>query len=227
MIAVGYGLRPGERRMLSGLRGVTVIQKSPNAQLPPARRLHDFGDVVAQLPPRTPVAWWDAADVIFQGKLDPLWRLTQQHPQQLLAVREPTAYPDNPAVESWCLSIRDSKMRDRAFSLLASNPFLNRGFGAGTAAALLHYFRTADQLRQSRALLGSTDWGDQAALNLYCHQDHARWHEISETWNFCVHDRPRGSVRVTSDGQVSSENVGRICAVHGNAQSLRKLVLRP
>ncbi|APZ94016.1 glycosyltransferase [Fuerstiella marisgermanici] len=227
VIVVGYGLYPGENRMLCGLPGVTVIRRTQNGQLPPVRRLHDFGDIVEQLPPQTPVAWWDASDVLFQGRLDPLWQLTQDHPNQLLAVREPTRYPQNPAVENWCLSIHDPQKREQAFSLLTSNPYLNSGFGAGTASALLQYFRTANRLKHSRDLLGSTDWGDQTALNLYCHQDRSRWQEVSPTWNFCVHDRPRGSVRVTSDGRVQSSEAGSICAVHGNAKSLRKLALRP
>ena len=227
VIVVGYGLRPSEVRILNSQPNVQVVCKSHNGQMAPIRRLHDFGDVVARLPDHTPVAYWDAADVIFQGCLNPLWELTQQHPDKLLAVREPLGYPENPAVGAWCSSISHPQKRAQAFDLVSSNPFLNSGFGAGTASAMLRYFRTADRLRNSSDTQGTTDWGDQLAMNLYCHQDSSRWQEVADTWNFCVLDRPRGSVSVSGEGIISCRSGKSICAVHGNGKSLRQLAIRP
>jgi lipopolysaccharide biosynthesis glycosyltransferase len=193
--------------------------------MPPIRRLLDFQGFVAGLPPETPVAYWDAADVYFQGSLSPLWRLVQDNPDRLLAVREPVGYPRNRAVAKWSHSIRDPFWRQRAFELLKVGPFLNSGFAAGTARVMLAYLGEAHRLRHSRELTGTTDWGDQMALNLYCHLDPDRWIEIDEGWNFCAHDRPRGDVHVEPDGRVVSRRGTNIHVTHGNAHSLRKLEL--
>ena len=224
VVAVGYGLRSSEVRMLSRLPNVRIIDRPHNGQMPPVRRLRDFGDVVEELPKQTPVAYWDAADVVFQGRLDPLWELTQSHPSQLLAVREPLGYPHNPAVHAWCTSISNAAKRREAFDLVFPSPFLNSGFGSGTAATMLRYFRTADRIRNSSDVMGTTDWGDQLAMNLYCHREADRWKEVSATWNFCVLDRLH--VRVARDGTILCDSQTPIC-VHGNGQSLPQLAIRP
>jgi len=193
--------------------------------MPPVRRLQDFAEIVASLDPATPVAYWDASDVIFQSSLAPLWQLTQQFDGKLLAVREPKGYPHNAAIVGWTQSIDNPHHSRRAFELFSTRPFLNSGFGAGTAAAMHAYFTEAARLRSSVELSGTTDWGDQSAMNLYCHSDNNRWQEIPQGWNFCVHDRPRGEVHVTSDGRVVSGNQTQITAVHGNARSLRQLAI--
>lgn len=226
VVAVGYGLRPGEVRKLSNLPQVRLIHKPHNGQMPPIRRLRDFGDIVMALPKRTPVAYWDAADVVFQGSLDPLWNLIQRHPDRLLAVREPFGYPQNPAVQAWCASISDLSKAHQAFDLVSANPFLNSGFGGGTAAAMLHYFRAADRIRNSNDVSGTTDWGDQLAMNLYCHRNPACWKEVPETWNFCMLDRPPGAIRISSDGAISCHRETPTC-VHGNGKSLPQLAIRP
>lgn len=227
VIVVGYGLRPSEVRRLNAQPNVNVVSRSYNGQMAPVRRLRDFGDIVTGLPAQTPVAYWDASDVIFQGHLEPLWKLTAEHPDKLLAVREPVGYPENPAASAWCSSITDTQKRSQAFDLIASNPFLNSGFGAGTASSLAKYFRTADRIRCSSDLRGTTDWGDQMAMNLYCHQDSSRWQEVSDTWNFCMMDRPRGAANISSAGIISCRSGRPICAVHGNGKSLRQLAIRP
>src|SRR6185436_19359803 len=124
-------------------------------------------------------------------------------PQQLLAAREPRGYPSNPAVRAWSLTITDRHHRENAFRLLQRYPFLNSGFAAGTARTVAQYLAEADRLRHSPELIGTRDWGDQMALNLYCHSDPTRWFEVSDGWNYCVHDRARGEVRIRQ-GQLFS-----------------------
>ncbi len=225
VIVVGYGLYPSERRLLSGSSGVHVMNRPVNGQMPPVRRLHDFGEIVSQLPPQTPVAYWDAGDVVFQDRLEPLWRLTRQYPDKLLAVREPKGFPHNQAIFGWTLSIRHPAKRRRAFELFRSRPFLNSGFAAGTAAAMGRYFREANRLRHSADLRGTSDWGDQSALNLYCHSDQDRWQEIPEGWNYCVHDRGFREVQCLPSGRFVSSRNTPIHVVHGNARSLAKLAI--
>lgn len=226
VVAIGYGLRPTETRILNRQQNVQVVDKPYTGQMAPIRRLRDFGDVVAQLPEHTPVAYWDAADVRFQNRLDPLWALANRHAGKLLAVREPLGYPENKAASEWSLSISDPQKRAVAFNLIASNPFLNSGFGAGTAAAMLRYFRTADHIRNSSDLQGTSDWGDQMAMNLYCHQDQTRWQEIPDTWNFCMRFRAQGSFSLSGEGLISCGSGKPVCAVHANGKSLRQLAIR-
>ena len=225
VIVVGFGLYPSEIGVLSNTVGVRVVPKAVNGQMAPVRRLRDFHEIVSDMEPATPVAYWDASDVIFQGNLGPLWKLTQDYPDKLLAVREPRGYPDNAAIVGWTRSISDQQMSQRAFELFAMHPFLNSGFGAGTAAALRNYFAEATRLRSSDELRGTSDWGDQTAMNLYCHSDTSRWHEIPQSWNYCVHDRPDGEVHVTPDGRIVDRSQTPIHVVHGNARSLVKLAL--
>lgn len=224
VIVVGYGLYRSEIRQIDCLPNVRFIHRSYNGQLPPVRRLVDFRDIVSDLPADTPVAYWDAGDVLFQGRLDSLWQQTRQHPDKILAAREPLGFPHNHAIRGWTRTIENPSMRRRAFELFASNPFLNSGFSAGTARAMSHYFREAVQLR-STSLRGTTDWGDQTALNLYCHSDPSRWAEVSSHWNYCVHDRQRGDVRVRPDGHVVNRSGQLIPVVHGNARSLTQFAI--
>lgn len=220
---VGYGLYPSEASLLARLPQVTVLRLPDSRVMPPVRRLHDFQSIVAQLPPTSPVAYWDAADVFFQGSLQPLWRLVRETPDRILAVREPRGYPHNPAIWSWSLSIRDPACRQRAFELLQQNPFLNSGFAAGTAASLHRYFAEAHRLRTSPELAGTRDWGDQMALNIYCHSDRTRWREVEQGWNFCVHDRRRGEVQFRHGAVIARTPVH---VVHGNAHSFRQRELQ-
>jgi len=221
----GYGLYPSEVRRLEMLPNVAVVNHSSNGVLPPIRRLRDFQPIVASLPPMTPVAYWDAGDVVFQAGLQPLWHLVRKTPDRLLAVREPKGYPHNSAVAAWTLSIDHPAARRRAFDLFAANPFLNSGFAAATARTMLTYLQRGDHMRHSEHLAGTTDWGDQSALNLYCHSNPRAWREISESWNYCVHDRLPGEVVVNADGRLISRRGVPIYVAHGNARSLRKLWL--
>ncbi|MEO8498690.1 MAG: glycosyltransferase, partial [Planctomycetota bacterium] len=223
--AVVYGLYPSELRQLRTCHGVEVVPLPVNGVMPPIRRLTDFQHVIQSWPDDTPVAYWDAGDVVFQSRLEGLWQLARQHRHKLLAVREPRGYPDNAAVTGWTQSIADPLARRSAFELFSQNPFLNSGFAAGTAVAMRRYFKTAARLRDSAALAGTTDWGDQTALNLYCHSNSDGWVEIDEGWNYCLHDRHRGEVVVRPDGRLASRRGTPIYAAHGNARSLYKLEL--
>lgn len=225
--AVAYGLSPSERRVLASQPNVEVWPLAANGIVPAVRRLHDFQTVLGRLSGETPVAYWDAGDVIFQESLAPLWQEVAAHPDKLLAVREPLGHPQNPVVAAWTLSIRDAEARRRAFDLLSTRPFLNSGFAAGTAAAVLHYLREAERLRGGRDLAGSADWGDQTALNLFCHLNPRCWRETEEGWNFCLCRRRREEVAVRADGRFLSRHGTQVRVVHGNARTLTRYVLSP
>jgi hypothetical protein len=191
----------------------------------PVRRLRDFAEATGQLSDDVPVAYWDVADVVFQSSLHPLWAEVVRHPGKLLAVVEPKSYPENGIIPAWSLSIRDPAHRHRAMSLLRRNGFLNSGFAAGTASTMRSYFDAAWRMRHGPELFGTSDWGDQMCLNLYCHEAPARWRAIHEGWNYCVHDRPAGEVRVMPDGIIWSRRIGKVPVVHGNARSLRQFAI--
>ena len=225
--AVTYGLYPSELCVLASQPNVEVWPLPASRILPPVRRLRDFQDVVARLPSETPVAYWDAGDVVFQDSLSALWGEVAAHPDKLFAVREPKGHPHNRAVAAWTLTIRNSAARRRAFGLLSNRPFLNSGFAAGTAATLLDYLREADRLRAGPDLVGSADWGDQTVLNFFCHTNPARWRETEEGWNYCLHDRRAGEVIVGQKGRFLSRRGTPVRVVHGNARSMDRYQMSP
>ena len=223
--AVTYGLRPSEARALDG-PGVEVVALPEGPVVPAIRRLGDFQGVIRDWPALTPVAYWDAGDVRFQDRLGGLWDLVRANPERLLAVREPVGHPENKAVREWTTTIDDPASRSYAFDLLSTSPFLNSGFAAGTASTMLRYLEEAEHLRASSAIRGSLDWGDQTALNLYCHGDPARWHEVPEGWNYCLYQRSRREYRVRTDGRVESTAGVPIHVAHGNGSSFRPFELQ-
>jgi hypothetical protein len=220
VIAVAYGLRPRQLRDLRSLPRVHVVPRRLGFLSPARRRLVDFAEIVARLPAHAPVAYWDAGDVLFQRPLDDLWAQVARHPDRLLAVAEPWRYPGNPAVSDWTLSIADRLAREYAFDLISERPYLNSGFLAGSAGVLLRYFRAADRLLSTPALLGTTDWGDQTALNLYCHSNPGVWREIDEQWNYCLCGRPLDAMTRRGDGVFIDRQGETICVLHGNARTL-------
>ena len=226
VIAVGYGLHPSERQRLQRLPGVSVVARRDNGVLPPIRRLEDFAEIAQSLPDSTPVAYWDAGDVLFQGRLTDLWQTAARHPDRLLVGREPQDWDVNEGMMKWTTSITCPVERQRIVTLFSGRCVLNGGFAAGTAIVMQDYFNEAKRLRSSKQLHGSSDWGDQTALNLYCHAQPSRWKEVGEGWNFCVFGRAAGSVRVDGAGRVSCAGCDDIRVVHGNARSLDKLAIR-
>ena len=219
--AVCYGLFPSQRRMLERLPDVRVLAlPASRRDYPPQRRLQDFQSAIADLDRSTPVAYWDAGDVVFQGRLTDLWKQVRAWPNKLLAAREPVHHPENGSVVDWTLSIRDPNARQRAFDLLSRRPVLNSGFAAATAATMLRYLRRADQLLHSTALEGTADWGDQTALNLYCHTKPEVWQEVEEGWNYCLFGREPGELGVGPDARLISRKGAAIHVIHGNARTL-------
>ena len=223
--AIGYGLRPTEVRSLAAEPGVEVVTIPETRVVPAIRRLSDFQGAIRDWPGRTPVAYWDAGDVRFQGRLGGLWERVRAEPGRLLAVEEPVGHPGNFAVREWTLSIADPASRAYAFGLLSTRPFLNSGFAAGTAETMLRYLEAAAKLRDSAAIRGSKDWGDQTALNLYCHADPDRWRPIPEGWNYCLYQRPGRDYRLGTGGLVESSAGVPIHVVHGNGGSFRPFEL--
>ena len=225
--AVAYGLFPSERARLEAQQGVRVITIPGDGVNPGLRRLKDFQRVVADLPGDAPVAYWDAGDIFFQGSLGPLWDLTAQHSGLLLAVVEPRSYPDNPAIPRWCNHVLDPVARERAFEILSTNVFLNGGFTAGTASAVLDYLRAGERLLDSPALRGVGGWGDQLALNLYCHGNPDRWRAIDPAWNYTLAGRHQSEYTLDPSGKASRHDKGAVHVLHGNAKTLRWLDFSP
>jgi len=222
--AVTYGLYPSEIARLSAMPGVEVHPHRVDGRMAPIRRLEDFAGLTSTFAPQTPIAYWDCADVFFQGSLDPLWEEARRRPDLILAAREPKSYPDNPAIEEWTRTIHDYQARRKAFQLLSQNPFLNSGFVAGLAGPMHSYFQSASRSMSGPDLAGTLDWGDQTALNFYCHSHPHRWHEVEVGWNYCVHDR-YGEIALEMDGRVKSRKGEPVYVVHGNARSFRHLAL--
>ena len=183
--AVTSGLFPSERRSLARMPGVEVIV-APNDGHPARQRLRDFQQAVASWPADTPVAYWDAADVVFQDRIAPLWDLVRAHPDQLLAVTEVIPFRESTTCWMWTETIRDPEARARALDLFRGCRTINSGFAAGTARTMLSYLKEADRLLNSPALQGTGDWGDQTAMNLYCRSNPHAWLEIPSGWNYCL-----------------------------------------
>lgn len=221
---IGYGLQLSERRALARLEGVELIGCRP-AAVPARRRLQDFQAAVAQFAPDTPVAYWDAGDVVFQASLRPLWQRIREYPDKLLAACEPAFHPENRAISQWTRTIIRPDVRRQAFRLLSKCRFLNAGFAAGTARAMLRYLRFGEQLRESGRLAGTANRGDQLVFNLYCHGNPEAWLEVEQSWNFCLFGRdPREVYR--RNGRYFSRKGIPIYVVHGNARTLSRVGFR-
>jgi hypothetical protein len=220
VLAFGYDLYPSEQRALARLRGVELTARASNRVEAAILRLWDFQGALAQLPPQTPVAYWDAGDVIFQDGLSNLWSMVRANPMRLLVVAEPFSHPENEAVGQWTLSIADADARKYAFDLLSTGPFFNSGFAAATAESMLRYLQVGHELRNSQALRGTSDWGDQTAMNLYCHADPARYLAIDDRWNYCLCGRGPKEVQLLTEGRFVRSDGRPISVVHGNARAL-------
>jgi hypothetical protein len=217
--AVVYGLRRSEMTLLAAEPGVEVVALADNGVCPALRRLREFADLIAGWPDDTPVAYYDAGDVLFQGQLEPLWRLVRADAERLLVAAEPLSYPENPVIKTWSDYILDPAARCQAFEIMSSHVFLNSGFAAGTPRSLSRYLREGDRLLKSAALRGVGDWGDQPALNLFCHNHPQSWKAISRVWNYALAGRDPRDYRVGQDGRIELSSGHPIHVVHGNAGS--------
>ena len=221
--AVVYGLHPSERSMLLAA-GVEVVAKPMNGVSSALRRLHDFQEIVAGWPPETPVAYWDAGDVLFQGPLDPLWDLVRAYPDRLLVAREPVGIGESPVIVPWSDHIIDPKVRRETRELLSAMPFINAGFAAGTARALMAYLQEGDRLLKTD-LQGVLHWGDQVAMGHYLHRNPTAWREISDGWNYCIIFRDPWTYRIRPGGRVESLEGTPVHVVHGNGRTLEPWVM--
>ena len=226
VIPLAIGLYASERRRLANETGVEPVFRNENGQTVARRRLRDFSEITSSMPAATPVAYWDAGDIVFQARLQPLWDLVRKHPDKLLAAREPCGYPDNPAVAKWTQSISDPSARCAAQEVVYRNAFLNSGFAAGTAGVLSKYFRTVANWYDSPKLGGSKCWGDQLALNVYCHSHPDAWQEIPESWNYCLCLRDRKTMYRREDGRYIDVRGAAVNVVHGNANTLGAAAVR-
>ena len=57
--------------------GVKPIFRTDSGEHVARRRLREFADITRLLPPATPVAYWDAGDILFQSPLVLLWELVR------------------------------------------------------------------------------------------------------------------------------------------------------
>jgi Glycosyl transferase family 2 len=215
--AVAYDLLPGEHRELAAIRGVEILARPSRGMKPAALRLEHFPEAMAGWPDNTPAAYWDAGDVLFQGRLGPLWEIVRAHPDRILAVREPIAFDQTVVNKDWVESIRDPESRNRLLALFSARPIINGGFVAGTARALRGYFREAVRIRYSEELRGSTGRGDQTTLNVFCHTNPDRWLEVSQGWNYCL---CRRKMRDGAGLRVEGDDRTPVHVVHGNAGTL-------
>ncbi len=221
--AVTYGLSAEERSDLGRLPGIEVV--SPPFDGHPAKlRLRDFQTVIERWPENTPVAYWDAGDTLFQDRLGALWDLARTQPDRLLVARECFEFRESDCCMGWLDTIRDPESRQRAIDLLERRPILNGGFAAGTAKTFLRYLCEAHRYQTDKELLGSTDWGDQTAMNLYCHGEAGPWLEIPRGWNYCLFGLSPQDYRVRPDGRYESLDGLSVHVVHGNASSFGRRI---
>jgi hypothetical protein len=219
--AVTTGLRSSDRSVLARMAGVEVVDV-PDDGHPARQRLRNFQHVVARWPADTPVAYWDAGDVVFQDRIAPLWDLVRANPDRLLAATEVTPFWDGTVIWWWIETIKDPEARARAMALLKGVRTLNSGFAAGTARTMLTYLRAADKLMNSPALHGTTDFGDQTAMNLYCRSNPAAWLEIPSGWNYSLSGLGPRDYRVTPDGRTERFDGEPLHVVHGAGGHLRR-----
>jgi hypothetical protein len=218
--AVTSGLFPSERRRLAQMPGVEVIV-APNDGPPARQRLRDFQQAVASWPPETPVAYWDAGDVVFQDRIAPLWDLVRAHPDQLLVVTEVIPFRESTTCQWWVETIHDLGARARAMELFRDHQTLNAGFAAGTARTMLRYLKAAETLLNSPALHGTGDYGDQTAMNLYCRSNPNTWVEIPSGWNYCLVGRGPKHCWVGPDGRTVRLDGEPLYVAHGAGGTLK------
>jgi hypothetical protein len=221
VVAVTSGLTPSERGRLAQIPGVEVVV-ALNDGHPARRRARDFQKVVECWPAETPVAYWDAGDVVFQDRIAPLWDLVRANPDHLLAVTEVDHYRERTRNWWWVETIQDAEARARAMALFKDCRIINSGFAAGTAGTILRYLKEAGRLMNSPALHGTSDFGDQTAMNLYCRSNPHAWLEIPRGWNYSLCGLSSRDYRVSPDGRTARLDREPLYVVHGSGGNLRR-----
>ncbi len=212
------GPGPASRDFPAGRRGLCRPQRrSPSAstapRLPAGR---------CKLAPGHAGAYWDAADVVFQDRIAPLWDLVRAHPGHLLVVTEVIRCRDSTTCQWWVQTIEDPEARARAVDLFRDCDTINSGLAAGTARTMLRYLKEADGLLNSPALRGTGDWGDQTAMNLYCRSNPHTWLEIPRGWNYCLIGLGPRDYRVSPAGRTERLDGEPLHVVHGAGRTLRR-----
>ena len=216
--AVTSGLYPSEVRRLETTTGVEVVI-APNDGNPARRRPRDFARILADWPEDTPVAYWDAPDILFQRPVAELWDLVRSRPDRLLVASEVLRFGGNEVADFWINTISDPEARRAALALVAGRHVFNSGFAAGTADTMRRCLLEIDRILHSPAIHGSTDWADQTALNLYLYGQPDVWSQVSSTWNYCLVGLRPGDFRVRSDGQIERSDGTLAHVVHGNGKT--------
>lgn len=216
--AVTYGLRDKQVRSLNRLKNVRTHPQPFTVNRICRNRMLGFQLVLRDLGPSTPVAYWDAGDVLFQTALDPVWDIVRDDPELLHVVEEPLAFEENPGQQDWIQSISNPEIRRHVFSLLTGKPVVNGGFIASSAGRLLSYFEAANQLINGD-LLGAGG-GDQVVLNTYRYTFSEQFRIIDETWNYCLVGRSGRHCKVRQGKYIDVLKGREVAVVHGNAGTL-------
>ena len=222
VVAVTYGLARHDIVRLEQF-GVHVVNQ-PNGELSPAiRRLTDFQVALRDVPDDTPVAHWDAADVVFQRKLSPLWRLVEENRHHNLVVTEPTRYGVCRSNTSWVNTIRRPRERQLAQRLLDQQPVVNGGFAAGTAGVFAESMRMMAELYPRFV---SRNQGDQTVRNIFFRANRDLVKVISSDWNYCLRGSNMANARERQGVIVHRDTGEPIRVVHGIARRLEPFFRR-
>ena len=219
--AVVSGVLPSEQRLLAAMPNVEVVVVPGDAN-PALRRLRNFGEILSGWPDDTPVAHRDAGDILFQSRVTPLWDIVRRTPTGCSQSRKSPPTAMTRATDCGWSRSPTRVPRTSALNLLLDLPVLNAGFFAGTARAMRLYLTEARGLLNSPALHGSTDWGDQTAMNLFCRSNPDRWLELPRGWNFCLSGLDRAAYRIDPDGRTERTDGEPLYVVHGAGGRLRR-----
>ena len=218
--AVTFGMRRKHLRDLTGLEGVELHAFPFVTKNIPRARLTGFQLPLSKMCPKTPVAYWDAGDVLFQASLEPLWESIRTLPDKLQVVEEPWPFEKNGAQRHWINMIEDEVTRRNAHDLSTGKSVVNGGFIAGRAGQLLDYFRKAAALAVGE--MKGVGGGDQVILN-YCYRsDPNAFHIADNTWNYCLFGRSSAECKVSEQNHqfIDLVNDRVVAVVHGNGGSL-------
>lgn len=223
VIALAYGLYPSERRTLQRLPNLEVLafDKDPDSH-PAWRRYADFQFAIGGLSANTPVAYWDAGDVVFQSRLDKVWSSVRQNPGKLLITRERLGHRENPAVFEWFDELTNAEARQQVQSVLAHEPVYNSGFLAATASQMTTALKRLDHIMKT--MMEGPKWGkDQLALNYYRATESDACMEIDNAWNYCLCTRDPNEVVVGNDGHAKTSRGKQVHVIHGNDGTLKRM----